>query len=205
MHAQIDRAELGGTVADQSGAIIPGAQVIITQEGTNATRTITANSNGEFVAASLPVGRFNVVISHSGFADLRVADIDLHAGDVRTLNERLSPDSVKQTVSVEADLGAVQLDKSNATFGGTVQAVQVPELPLNGRNIATLELLAPGAIDNGTGQQASIRFAGQGIDDTNFRFDGIDASGIYREALKSGLRLQFSTEAISEFKVVDGL
>ncbi len=204
LSAQIDRAELGGTVADQTGAIIPGAQVVVTQEGTNATRTITTNDRGEFVASSLPVGRFSVMITRAGFADLRVADIELHAGDVRTLNEHLLPDSVKQSVAVEADTEAVQLDKSDATFGGTIQSVQVRELPLNGRNIATLELLAPGAIDTGTGQQATIRFAGQGIDDNNYRFDGVDASGVLREALKSGLRLQFSTEAVSEFKVDAG-
>ena len=204
MMAQIDRAEIGGTVTDRTGAVIADARVVVTQEGTNATRTVTTNGRGEFIATSLPVGRFTVVISRDGFTDLRIADIDLHAGDVRTLNESMQNSSVQQVVSIEADTGAVQLDKSNATFGGTVQSVQVRELPLNGRNIATLELLAPGAIDNGSGQQATIRFAGQGIDDTNYRFDGVDATGIYREALKSGLRLQFSTEAVSEFKVDAG-
>jgi len=204
MHGQIDRAELSGTVTDTTGAVISNANVVITQVTTNATRSATTNDRGEFFVPSLPVGRFTLVLTRPGFSTLRVADIDLHAGDARTLNEKMELSSVQQTVSVEADQGAVELDKSNATFGGTVQSVQVRELPLNGRNIATLELLAPGAIDNGSGQQATIRFAGQGIDDTNFRFDGVDASGIYREALKSGLRLQFSTEAISEFKVDAG-
>jgi TonB dependent receptor-like, beta-barrel len=96
------------------------------------------------------------------------------------------------------------LDNNNATVGGTIQSVQVARLPLNGRNIATLELLAPGGIDSGSGTQASIRFAGQGIDDNNFRFDGVDASGIYRQVVKSGLRLQFSTEAVAEFRVDAG-
>jgi hypothetical protein len=205
MRGQIDRAELGGTVTDKTGAVIADANVVVIQVGTNATRNVTTNSRGEFLVASLPVGRFTLVVKHPDFNDLQVAGIDLHAGDVRTLNEQMQPDSVSQTVSVEADASAVQLDKSNATFGGTIQSVQVQELPLNGRNIATLELLAPGAIDTGSGQQATIRFAGQGIDDTYFRFDGVDASGIYREALKSGLRLQFSTEAVSEFKVDAGV
>jgi hypothetical protein len=204
MHGQIDRAEISGTVTDSTGAVIADANVVVTEVGTNATRSVTTNGRGEFFVASLPVGRFILVMTHPGFTDLRVADIDLHAGDARTLNEQMQPDSVKQTISVEADTGSAQLDKSNATFGGTVQSVQVRELPLNGRNIATLELLAPGAIDTGSGQQATIRFAGQAIDDTNFRFDGVDATGIYREALKSGLRLQFSTEAVSEFKVDAG-
>ncbi len=204
IQAQIDRAEINGSITDSTGAAIPGATVVVTQEGTNAQRSVSTNDRGEFVVSSLPVGRFTLVLQHTGFQDMRVADVDLHAGDVRTLNEHMQPGSVNQTVSVEADTGAVQLDKSDATFGGTIQHVEVAELPLNGRNIATLELLAPGAIDTGSGQQATIRFSGQGIDDTNYRFDGVDASGVLRQALKSGLRLQFSTEAVSEFKVDAG-
>ena len=200
-HAQIDRAEINGTVLDASGAAIAGAAVEVTEEGTNATREVTTNDSGQFVVSSLPVGRFFLVFTRPGFRDTRVADIDLHAGDVRTLNQRMQPGSVSQTISVEADKEGAQLEKSSATLSGTIQSVQVRRLPLNGRNIANLEVLAPGAVDSGSGTQASIRFAGQGIDDNNYRFDGVDASGVLREALKSGLRLQFSTEAVSEFKV----
>ena len=104
-------------------------------------------------------------------------------------------------MQVEADRGGALLNKSDATLGGTIQSVQVAELPLNGRNLTTLELLAPGAIDSGSGQQSSIRFAGNGTDDNNFRLDGVDASGVFHASLKSALRLQLSTEAIAEFKV----
>lgn len=203
-HAQIDRAEINGTIGDTSSAAISGVAITVTQEGTNAVREATTNANGQFVISSLPVGRFVILFTRPGFQDLRVADIDLHSGDVRTVNQQMQVGSVNQTVSVEADKEGAQLEKSDATFGGTIQAVQVRELPLNGRNIANLEVLAPGAIDSGSGGQATIRFAGQGIDDNNYRFDGVDASGVLREALKSGLRLQFSTEAVAEFKVDAG-
>jgi hypothetical protein len=204
LRAQIDRGELNGTVTDPNGASLARVTVTITQESTNQARTVTTDGHGQFVVSSLPVGRFNILLVHDGFTDLRIAEVDLHSGDVRTVNAKLAIGSVSQNVSVEADSEGLQLDKSDATFGGTVQSVQVQELPLNGRNIATLELLAPDAIDNGTGQQASIRFAGQGIDDSDYRLDGVDASGIYRMALKSGLRLQYSTEAVAEFKVDAG-
>jgi hypothetical protein len=204
LRAQIDRSELNGAVTDPTGAALSGVTVTITQEGTNQARTMVTDNHGQFVASSLPIGRFVVLFAHDGFKDLRIADLDLHSGDVRTVNAKLVVGSVSQEVRVEVALGSAQLDRSDATFGGTVQSVQVQELPLNGRNIATLELLAPGAIDNGTGQQASIRFAGQGIDDGNYRLDGVDASGVYRMALKSGLRLQYSTEAVAEFKVDAG-
>lgn len=204
LRGQIDRGELNGSVTDPNGAALAGVSVTITQQATNQARTVTTDGHGQFVVSSLPIGRFDILFVHAGFSDLRIPNLDVHSGDVRTVNAKLSIGPVSQNVSVEADLEGIQLDKSDATFGGTVQSVQVQELPLNGRNIATLELLAPGAIDNGTGQQASIRFAGQGIDDSNYRLDGVDASGIYRMALKSGLRLQYSTEAVAEFKVDAG-
>ncbi len=199
--AQIDRTELNGVVTDTTGAAIPAVNITITQEGTNQDRGVTSSKNGLFVASSLPVGRFSIIFKRVGFSDLRIADIDLHSGDVKTINARLQLGAVDQTVQVEADREGALLDKSDATLGGTIQTVQVAELPLNGRNLTTLELLAPGSIDSGSGQQSSIRFAGNGTDDNNFRLDGIDASGVFHASLKSALRLQFSTEAIAEFKV----
>jgi hypothetical protein len=202
--AQIDRTEINGTVTDPSGATIAGVNVTVTQEGTNQIRVIVTDSRGQFVVSSLPIGRFTVMFTHDGFKDLRVADLDLHSGDVRTVNAKLEVGAVTQVVGVEGDLGGGQLDKSNATFGGTIQSVQISKIPLNGRNITNLELLAPGAIDSGSGAQQTIRFVGNGTDDNNFRLDGVDASGVFHASLKSALRLQFSTEAVAEFKVDSG-
>jgi hypothetical protein len=199
--AQIDRTEINGTVTDASGAAITSVSITVTQEATNQARETMTDSHGQFVASSLPIGRFTVQFTHDGFKDLRVADLDLHSGDVRTVNAKLEVGAVTQVVGVEGDLGGGQLDKSNATVGGTVQSVQIAKIPLNGRNITNLELLAPGAIDSGSGAQSSIRFVGNGTDDNNFRLDGVDASGVFHASLKSALRLQFSTEAVSEFKV----
>ena len=186
------------------GATIAGVNVTVTQEGTNQSRVIVTDGRGQFVVSSLPIGRFTVMFTHDGFKDLRVADLDLHSGDVRTVNAKLEVGAVTQVVGVEGDLGGGQLDKSNATFGGTIQSVQISKIPLNGRNITNLELLAPGAIDSGSGAQSTIRFAGNGSDDNNFRLDGVDASGVFHASLKSALRLQFSTEAVAEFKVDSG-
>jgi hypothetical protein len=197
---QIDRAAVAGTITDRSGAVVPEVLITLTDEATGAVRTLSSGRNGNYSISSLPVGKFFMLLHRDGFNDVRIADIDLNSGTTRTIDTEMQVKSSNDTVQVEADREAT-LNKEDATFGGTIQSVQVARLPLNGRNIATLELLAPGAIDSGTGQQSSIRFAGGGIDDNNFRFDGVDASGVLRQSLKSGLRLQFSTEAVSEFKV----
>ncbi len=204
LYAQIDRAQINGTVTDSSGAVVPGATVDLLEQGTGATRHVVSGSQGSFVLPSLPIGRYSLTVEKAGFTELRIGPVELNAGVTRTMNARLRVASATQTVEVEGDRSVENLDKNDATFGGTIHSVQVSKLPLNGRNIATLELLAPGAIDSGNGQQSSIRFAGQGIDDNNYRFDGVDAAGGIRQALKSGLRLQFSTEAVAEFKVAAG-
>lgn len=201
LRAQIDRAEVNGTITDPSGAAVQNAIVTVTQIGTNQGRMVDTGSDGDFVVSALPIGRFRLTVSRRGFEKLNVPIFNLHASDVRTLNLKLVLGEVAQTVAVRANLTGVQLDKSNATVGGTIQSVQVSNLPLNGRNITNLELLAPGAIDSGSGSQQTIRFSGNGTDDNNFRLDGVDASGIFHASLKSALRLQFSTEAIAEFKV----
>lgn len=198
--AQIDRTEINGTVTDPSGAGVSGAAVTVKQIETNQIRSTRTGSHGEYSISSLPIGHFSVNVARKGFQDLSVPEIELHAGDVRTVNLKMLLGEVSQTITVQAHEGA-QLDKSNAILSGTVQQVQVAHLPLNGRNITNLEVLAPGAIDSGSGSQQTIRFEGNGTDDNNFRLDGVDASGIFHASLKSALRLQFSTEAIAEFKV----
>jgi len=70
----------------------------------------------------------------------------------------------------------------DATIGTAIERAQVSDLPVNGRNWATLTALAPGAINNGGGDQRTIRFAGHGLDDNNLTLDGV-------------MRLPFTTRA----------
>ena len=75
------------------------------------------------------------------------------------------------------------------------------ELPLNGRNWSTLTALVPGAVDTGGSNQRSIRFAGRGLDDNNFTYDGIDATNIVNQAQQTFVRLAIPTDAIEEFHI----
>src|SRR5579859_7485392 len=95
--AQIDRTELNGIVTDPSGATLPAVTITIRQEGTNQSRVVTSDKHGQFVASSLPIGRFAIVFACEGFNDLRIADIDLHSGDVRTVNAQMKVGSINQT------------------------------------------------------------------------------------------------------------
>ena len=94
-----------------------------------------------------------------------------------------------------------QLDETSDVQGGRTESEQVKDLPLNGRNWSTLTALVPGAVDTGGSNQRSIRFAGRGLDDNNFTYDGIDATNIVNQAQQSFVRLAIPTDAIEEFRI----
>ena len=85
-------------------------------------------------------------------------------------------------------------------MGGVIHGSQTNALPVNGRYWASLMALIPGAVSSGTGTQDAIRFAGLSQEDNNFRFDGVDATGLNHQFVKEPARLQFPLESIAEFK-----
>ena len=92
------------------------------------------------------------------------------------------------------------LAQTSAAVGGVIAGEQIQNLPVNGRNWNSLAVLTPGAVDTGVDDQKSIRFAGRATDDNNYRFDGVDATGIQNQGQRTSARLQISTEAIAEFR-----
>ena len=134
---------------------------------------------------------------------MRFEDVDLEVGEVATLDARLSLAGTSTEIEVKA--AAPLLERNNADVAGTVYSDQIENLPTNGRNWASLLLLAPLAMDDGGGDQRSIRFAGRARDDNNYRMDGVDATGIQEQAQKSTTRLQISSDAIEEYRVNSAL
>ncbi len=197
--AQIDRANLKGTVSDATGAAIDHAAVTVLFPQTGFTRTVLSTTAGEYALSALPLGHCNISVTAPGFAVNKIEDIDLQVGEFRTVNVMLSIRAVEQIVAVEAS--TVTLDQDSAATGGVIARQQVENLPINGRNWAGLMILIPGAINTGSGNQTSIRFAGHGLDDNRILFDGVDASGILRQSEKSDLRIQLASESIREFRV----
>ena len=84
---------------------------------------------------------------------------------------------------------------------GLIERTQADELPLNGRNWAELTAFVPGAIDTGGSNQRSVRFAGRGLDDSNFTYDGVDATNIVNQTQRAWVRLAIPLDAIREFRV----
>ena len=200
---QIDRAALKGTLTDPTGALLPGAAVSVLFPATGFQQSVTSTSAGVYVFTGLPLGVCTVSASATGFSRKEITGVALQVGQVRTVDVQMSLESSAQTVSISASTAT--LDKDDAAIGGVISRQQIQDLPINGRNWAALELLVPGAINSGSGNQLTIRFAGRGIDDNKVTFDGVDATGILRQSQKLDLRLQLSSESIAEFRALSAI
>src|ERR1700739_4179240 len=201
--AQVDRAELEGTITDSSGGVIVGAMVRIVAVDTQLSQEQQTNSKGYYRFPGLAVGKYKVTASGSGFKDKIVEDVVLRIGQTRTLDVQLGVGTINEQIEVKATTAPA--DRVSAEAATVIDTVQISELPNNGRDWASFTLLAPFAQDDGGGDQRTIRFAGRARDDNNFSFDGVDAGGIQEQGQKSQTRLQISQDAIEEYRVNSAL
>ena len=198
LHAQ-DRAAINGSVKDPSGAVVPDARVELRSAATGFHRVVQTNSQGLFEIAPLAVGSYTVAVSKTGFKSVSVGGIDLRYAETRTIDTKLEVGTLADTVQVEATVEAV--NRTNAEVGAVIESAQIKEIPVSGRDWASLTLLAPGAINYGDGAQRSIRFSGHSLDDSNFTFDGVDTSGVQEQTQKADTRLNIALDSIAEFRV----
>ena len=194
-----DSASVNGTVTDASGGRISGASIDLKSAATGLHRTTRTDPSGVYEITPLPVGAYSISISQPGFRPVTIDKIDLLAGAARTIDATLPLGTTADTVEVAA--AAELVNRTNAEVGSTIESGTIKDIPLSGRNWATLMLLAPGAVNYGDGSQRSIRFNNHSLDDSNYQFDGIDATGVQEQAQKTTTRLQISPEAIEEFRV----
>ncbi|HLK65756.1 MAG TPA: TonB-dependent receptor [Bryobacteraceae bacterium] len=196
--AQTDRASLTGVVTDASHSVVPNAKVSVHAAATGIDYNGNTNTAGVYTFTGLTPGQYSASISAGGFETLQVQAFTLEVGETRTLNASLRIGSVSANVTVVD--ATPDLTLATAEVGGVITGKQTEELPVNGRYWASLEALIPGAISAGTGTQDTIRFSGLSQEDNNFRFDGVDATGLNHQFVKVAARLQFPLESIAEFK-----
>ena len=197
--AQIDRATLTGTVTDPTRAVVRDAKIHAKDQATGLESEAESNSQGVYRVPGLAVGTYTVTVTHTGFATAQFQDVVLLVGETRTLDAHLKVGAVMQRIVVE--VAPTPLEETSPELSGVIKKQEIEALPVNGRNWASLLLLAPGAVDDGGGDQRTIRFAGRGRDDNNYTMDGVDATGIQEQAQKSTTRLQISEEAVAEYRV----
>jgi hypothetical protein len=196
---QVDRSALTGIVTDPQGSAVPGCSVLATERSTGLRRETTTTSQGHYELPDLPPGVYQVRFSKSGFAAFTAEDVKQVVRQTRTLNAHLG--LARKTSQTTITESLAQLNQVDATVGAAIELAQIDNLPVNGRNWSTLTALAPGAIDNGAGDQRTIRFAGHGLDDNNLTLDGIDATPVYNQVQREYMRLNIPLDSIQEFQV----
>ena len=164
LFSQGSAGAIQGSVFDQSGGVLAGAMVTITDVARGVTRTLTTDSAGAYNAANLIPGMYTVKAEAKGFQNIEHANVQVEVGQNVRMDLTLQPGAQTQTITVTDE--APSINTTDATLGGTVSNAEILALPLNGRNFERLLQLRPGV--------ATSPGAGAGEASTNGRRTGND-------------------------------
>src|SRR5438477_1320705 len=137
-------AQISGAVQDQSGAVLPGAEVTATQTDTGVSRMTITNETGHYVLPNLPLGPYRLEAGLPGFRTFVQTGIVLQVNSNPTINILLQVGQVSEQVEVQANAGLVET--RSVSVGQVMETARIVELPLNGRNVQELILLGGGAV-----------------------------------------------------------
>ena len=140
-------SSITGTVTDSTGAIVPGAQVVLTGIATGVRNTTKTNESGFYKFPTLGPGNYRVTVTAPGFGSETVDQILLIAQQTRSVPVALRPESTTSSVTVEASQLAVDTDESK--ISGIVTQKEIEELPLQGRDVFNVANQAPGVTGTG--------------------------------------------------------
>lgn len=199
--AQTSTGQIAGTILDQTGAVIPGASVTVTNTETGEqVRELQSNEVGRFSAPLLRPGIYLVAAELEGFKQYVQEDIQLRVDETVTLRLILEPGTVTEQVTVEAT--AVQLEETTHSIGQVVGETTIQKLPLNGRNYLDLGNLTAGTVPNSRSRDKTYSAYGNRGYQNAYLLDGARNVN-YLRGLDNRQRdaMRPSLEAVEEFKV----
>ena len=173
--AQITSGDIAGTIKDSTGAAIPNASIVITNEATGVTTTLAATSAGDFHASNLPAGKYDIAVTNAGFQAYKLTGLVVDINRTVTKDIVLSVGTT-QSVEVTAEAGVV-LDTTTTNLTTTFSTEELANLPTAGVGFGVLNtsLLSPGvASTGGIGIGVGPTIGGQRPRDNNFTIEGID-------------------------------
>jgi hypothetical protein len=201
-----DTATLTGTVRDNTGAVIPDVRVTVVNTATGGARQFTTNSSGEYVAAALPPGHYDITVPAKGFRTYTAKNVILRVAQNARIDITLQVGDTHEEVVVRGE-GLAQVNTESSELGGTITGKEVTQLQLNGRNFTQLITLVPG-VSNQTGQdegvvgvEGSISYSVNGgrTEYNNWEVDGGD---MMDNGSNFSLNVYPSVEAIEEVQVL---
>ncbi len=199
-------AELRGTVTDPNGGAIAGATITATDNNKGVTRTVTSDTDGNFVILSLPPSTYSVKITATGFASKTVTNVLLQVGQQLALDAGLTIGDVDAVVDVLQDEQAL-VDTERTQQSTVISARQLNNLPINRRNFLDFALLTPGVNDaDNVNDSTDFRVAqtpqsGLSFGGNNGRGNSINVDGSTADTPSGGARNIVSQEAVQEFQV----
>jgi hypothetical protein len=190
---------ISGTVTDLSGAIVPSANVTVTNTETGATRTLTTNASGEFTSTFLQPGHYEVVVGAQGFAKVNRQNLILTVGQVLTVDVSLPPASTTTEVTV-TDVSPL-IDTLKTQVSQTVSQQMVSNLPVNGRRYDNFVLLTTNVVPDGNSGLISYRGI-SGLYNTNLVDGANNQQAFFSEARGRaiGAPYVFPQDSIKEFE-----
>lgn len=200
---QTATASLRGSVMDKAGNVIAGANVTLTNTGTNETRTTVTNNSGSYSLTLLPPANYRLSIEAQGFSRLLQENIQLNVGDALTVNGTLQVGQISQQVTVTSQPSPLQAETSS--LGQVMDTKTILDLPVNGRNSYSFAALVPGVL-------ASAGFTQTAFDEYSDQFVSINGSrpnqnvflldgGMNTQPALSGPGFYPSIDLVKEYKV----
>jgi hypothetical protein len=204
--AQIVNSALVGTAFDPSGAVVPNAQVTVTNVSTQFTRATVTDSAGHYAFPALPSGSYNLTAVGSGFQKSEITDIILTVGQTGSYDVHFRVGAVSAQVTVQAS--AAKVDSESAALGQLIGEKQIQDLPLNGRSYVSLTYLGSGddpqyqnrssPVMANVGRPDFTAFvSGQRGDANSWLIDGVDTRGYFL----GQPNMLISLDAVQEFRV----
>lgn len=203
--AQVDEGTITGTVEDQTGAVVPGAQVKLLNTDVGLTLTTKSDSRGVYTFSPVRIGHYTVTVAAGGFATTTQQDLLLTVAQTLEVNVKLRPGAATETVRVTT--APPLLETQQSSVGDTIGTREVNDLPLNGRNFTFLAQLGAGmqtpqADTRGNAANGAFSVNGLRPAQNNYLLDGIDNNADNVDFLNgTNFVVLPPVDAIQEFQV----
>ena len=182
-----------GTIKDPQGAVVAGANVVLSDPATNFSRTATSNDSGQFAFEAIEPGTYKIEVEAKGFKKTVLTQVAALVSKPTDLVVAMEIGDVNETISVTVGAGEALINTQDASLGNNFVSQQITQLPLNARNVANLLSLQPAVTPQGY-------VAGGRSDQANITLDGVDVNEQQTgDAFSPVLRV--SPDTVEEFRV----
>src|SRR5438874_1825150 len=191
---------VSGAIRDASGAVIPGAMVVVSNDAKGIKRTTISTEAGVFtVPALVPAAGYTLTVSLPGFKNWEAKDFEVQVG--QTVDFRVTLEVAGATAEVSVTAEAPLVDNSKSGVSEVVNQQQIDNLPINGRRVDSFVLLTPAVVPDGTFGLVSFRGTAMG---NSFLTDGNDTTNSFylENAGRTRISTQLSQDAVQEFQVL---